>query len=118
MNSAFLVFNLVGGDACFQCERNARRFVHPTPFAFRLADAGSVLSQNFSRSSEQGIERTQRISQWTLFRLEFHDRNAGDQFNVEFPGRLGFALFRFPFTPDLPNSWQSKLNVNGLQVHG
>ena len=29
MDSAFLVFDLVGGDAGFQRERDARRFVHP-----------------------------------------------------------------------------------------
>ena len=29
MNSAFLVFDLVGGDAGFQCERDARRSIHP-----------------------------------------------------------------------------------------
>jgi hypothetical protein len=29
MNSAFLVFDLVAGDACFQCERNPCRFVEP-----------------------------------------------------------------------------------------
>jgi hypothetical protein len=29
MNSAFLVFDLVGGDACFQFERDTRGFVHP-----------------------------------------------------------------------------------------
>ena len=29
VNPAFLVFDLLGGDASFQCERDARRFVHP-----------------------------------------------------------------------------------------
>ena len=29
MNSAFLVFDLVRGNARFECERDARRFVHP-----------------------------------------------------------------------------------------
>ena len=29
MDSAFLVFDLVGGNAGLECERNAGRFVHP-----------------------------------------------------------------------------------------
>ena len=29
MNSAFLVFNLIGGDADFECECDFGRFVHP-----------------------------------------------------------------------------------------
>jgi hypothetical protein len=29
VNSAFLVFDLVRGDACFQCERDSGRFVDP-----------------------------------------------------------------------------------------
>ena len=29
MDSAFLVFDLVGGDACLERERDSGRFVHP-----------------------------------------------------------------------------------------
>jgi hypothetical protein len=29
MNSAFLVFDLIGRNATLECERNARGFIHP-----------------------------------------------------------------------------------------
>ena len=50
MNSAFLVFNLVGGDACFQFERHARRFVQP-----KLDDPEEALGFIFQRRALAGF---------------------------------------------------------------